>query len=603
MYEKSRYTKNIAIILLSIILGASILANIILSIQLGNVPSSTKKVASVAIRYPDIAKNDPVDTNDQSSFWHQSQISQGLVHYDVSKHPDYQPRPLLAEYWIWESPIRISFKIRENVYFHDDTLLDADAIKWNFDRLMHFSNETGDVVANETSKIGYSSNLYYLSNGTYLFDNFESDGAYNFTINLNSPFGVLLDLLCFGSTNIISPSSHKFYEIVQRDEILVGTGPWKFQRHVPRQYIRYVRWERYWATGPYFEELLMRFIDNDEERMNRGLAGEFDYVTGVPYLYLDNFSADSTFHVEEIGEGLVYYFLELYCGPQDYQGNMIEENNFQYQRNNATLRRALALAINYTYLWEEIGPRDRYPGFPIVPRVMPAYNNSLEGKMAQDFPFNGTYEGNVEKARDLMKIIYPSIGLSSTVDGGANDNAWIALAQGSSPLWDIRINEHPGGSLITNLKSLLGYNWALIGIDVDETVRQWDEYLDFEHEPWEFDGEFIGIGYDYLNPYNTINQLFDLKSNSYFSRVNDTKLASIIMNALNTVNYSAHLAKWMDIQSYIFDITLPESPSSYCHIPTYTYKDYQIHKTTLKGLNYNVLKILDTWYWYHDEVN
>ncbi|MFX1456011.1 MAG: ABC transporter substrate-binding protein [Promethearchaeota archaeon] len=569
---------------------------------MGNV-LSTNRVVTVAISYPGLAKNDPVDTWDQSSFWHQSQITEGLVHYDVSRHPDYQPTPLLAEYWIWESPIRISFKIRENVYFHDGTLLDADAVKWNFDRLMHFSNETGNVVSNETSKVGFSSSLYYLSNGTYLFDSFESDGAYNFTIILNTPFGVLLDLLCFGSTNLISPSSHKFYEIVQLDEALIGTGPWKWQRHKPRDYVRYERWERYWATGPYFEELIMRFIDNDEERMNRGLAGEFDYITGVPYSYMDNFLIDSTFHVEEVGVGLGYYFFELYCGPKDYQGNMIEENNFQYQRNNATLRRALALAINYTYLWEEIGPRDRYPGFPIVPRVMPAYNSSLEGKMAQDFPFSGTYEGNVEKARDLMKIIYPSIGLSSTVDGGANDNAWIALAWGSSPLWDIRIYEYFGGGLRTDLITLLKDDWALIGVNVDE-ISTWDEYLDVgEIEPWEFDGNFIGIGCDYLNPYNTINQLFDLHSYSYFSRINDTYLTGMIMNALNTVNYSAHLEKWMDIQSYIFDITLPENPSSYCHIPTYTYKDYQIHKSSLIGVNYNVLKVLDTWNWYHDEEN
>jgi peptide/nickel transport system substrate-binding protein len=271
--------KNLAIIILAVVLAASGIGNVILAITGGLITGGEQlNTATLASGYSGLAKMDPVDTWDRISINHQQQVTEGLVYYDLSTHPNYAPTPRLAESWIWESPTRISFKIREGVYFHDGTPLTADDIKWNFERLMHFSNESGMVVANDTSKVGYSSSLYYLPDGTYLFDSFESDGAYNFTIVLNGPFGVLIDVLCFISTNIISPRAHKFYEIVQLDEILVGTGPWIMESHTPRREVRYKANYRYWGRSPWFEAFVMTFIDDDTARMNAGLAGQYDYV-------------------------------------------------------------------------------------------------------------------------------------------------------------------------------------------------------------------------------------------------------------------------------------------------------------------------------------
>ncbi|MFX0030458.1 MAG: ABC transporter substrate-binding protein, partial [Candidatus Hermodarchaeota archaeon] len=134
--------KDLTIILLAILIGASGIANIILSGEVTPFKPDEPKTTVIAASYPGLAKNDPVDTWDQVSIWHQQQVTEGLVHYDISKHPNYALSPRLAESWVWNNQTSITFKIREGVFFHDGTPLTPTAIKWNFDRLMWFSNES-----------------------------------------------------------------------------------------------------------------------------------------------------------------------------------------------------------------------------------------------------------------------------------------------------------------------------------------------------------------------------------------------------------------------------------------------------------------------------
>ena len=547
----------------------------------------------VGCSYPGLAKLDPVDTWDRVSIWTQYQVIEGLVYYNLSNHPNYAPTPRLAESWIWNSPTQIEFKIREDVWFHDGTLCDADAVKWNFERLMHFSNVSGTVVANDTSKVGFSSSLYYLPNGTYIFNSFESDGAYTFTINLNGAFGPLLDLLCFISSSIISPASHKFYEIVQLDEILVGTGPFVFYEHIPRVHIRFHAYNNYWRGKAEIEELVFLFEDDDTARMNAGLTGEYDFVTGVLKTYIDVFRAEPDMHVEDLGESFNYYYFEIYSGPRDYTGNLIIPNNYQFQRNNASFRRALAYALNYSFIIEQIQQGNAFYGVPAVPRAMPGHNASVWHGYNES-----SYAVQIAKARDLMMMMYPTetAGLTNVLDGGVNDAGWIAIAEGSTPLKDLQINEHSGGGLSTDLTLICRYSWSLIGVDVDATVREWDDYLDVgELTPWQMDGGFVGWGPDYLNPFNMIDPLFNLASGSCFSRINDTSpggLTDSLNDAATETDYATSLLKWMDIQSLLYDMRY-ENPASLVHIPAYTYFAQQVHKTGLEGFDYNVAGLLD----------
>ncbi|MFW9896600.1 MAG: ABC transporter substrate-binding protein [Candidatus Thorarchaeota archaeon] len=531
---------------------------------------------------------DPLECCDKGTLDVLQQCLETLVSYDLSSHPHYELKPMLAESWAWENPKRISFKIRENVMFHDRTLLNADVVKWNFDRLMYFSNESGSVPLNATSRVAPTSSLYYLDNGSYLFNSFESDGAYNFTINLNGVFGMLLDLLTHASASILSPTFTPFYELLDlMSDKVIGTGPFVYDSYITNTEVQFHAFDYYWRVKPlYIDELVFKVIEDDTARMNAALAGQFDYVGKVTDTYLNLFRTATDMHVEDIGENLSYYYLEIYSGPRDYDGNMIIPSYYQVQRNNATLRRALAYALNYTFIVEEIHKGKAFYGIPAVPRVMPGHNMSV---------FHGYNESNyvaqIAKARDLMMAMYPTetTGLTNVLDGGVNDASWIAIAERPTPLVDFQLNEHSGGGLMTDLTLVCRSSWELIGINVNVTVRDWSEYQDVgRNTPWEMDGAFRVMTPDYLNPFNMIWRSFSLISEESFSRINQTLLMVEMGAAATEMDYAISLDKWKDVQSILYDVRF-ENPASLVHIPVYTYFMQQVHHDEVSGFMYNAL--------------
>ena len=81
---------------------------------------------------------DPHDTNDTLSGSAQKAMLEGLVGFDK----DMNVIPLLAEeYSANDEATEFTFKLRENVKFHDGTPFNAEAVKVNFDRL---SDPTAD---------------------------------------------------------------------------------------------------------------------------------------------------------------------------------------------------------------------------------------------------------------------------------------------------------------------------------------------------------------------------------------------------------------------------------------------------------------------------
>ena len=221
--------------------------------------------------------------------------------------------------------------------------------------------------------------------------------------------------------------------------------------------VRLTRSSVYWGFAGYFETAVIRIIEDDTARMTAGLAGQFDYVGGVPKTYIDTFDADPDFIVTDVGEDLCYFYLEIYSGPDVYSnGTLKPGETYQTQKNPSWLRRALALAINYTYIYDEIHQGYVYPGCPAIPRSMPGYNSSLEGKMAH----NSTFEESVKMARDLMQSMGFGVAWNSTYPG-TNEIDWQTAS-----FRTLEVNQHYGSMTNQLLNSLLDTNWKLIGVDI-----------------------------------------------------------------------------------------------------------------------------------------
>ncbi|MFX1572639.1 MAG: ABC transporter substrate-binding protein [Promethearchaeota archaeon] len=540
---------------------------------------------------------DPVTSWDMPSLNVQYQVVEGLVKYDLSSHPNYEIMPLLAEYWIWENSTRISFKIRENIMFHDGTPLNATAVKWNFERLMYFCNVSGTLPQNSTCWTASPSELYYLVNGTYLFKDFESDGAYNFTINLNVPFSSLLDLLTFPASSILSPSSTPKYNYLNlTTNKIIGTGPFIYDNYREDLDIRFHAYDNYWRGKAEIEEMIWYIVEKESTRMNAGLTGIYDYVTDVPKSYIDSFRATEIMHVEDVGESMAYNYIEIYCGPKYANGTMIIPYDYQQQRNPSWLRRAMAISLNSTKMIEEILAGEATYGIPAIPRSMAGHNASVY--MGHNYTIDNGYTASIEWARQIMKdhnSQLPGADISGwdVTYGGLNEADWT----GTNLLGrNIRLNQFLNSTLNLDLNNLFMANWKLIGINCSVTERDWNQYRDTgQQTPWEMDVSTIGWAPDYLNPYSMIVPLFNLASKSCFSRNNDTSPGGLIEqidDAVSETDYNAQLIKWMDLQSYIYDVRL-DTPGSCTHIPTYVYFAQEVHRADVQGISYNVLGRLD----------
>ncbi|MFX1280411.1 MAG: ABC transporter substrate-binding protein [Promethearchaeota archaeon] len=579
---------------------------VLVSISIFTYPSIQYKNPKKSIEFtqsPNIAANVPfivcydhnpsaldiVDTLDTPTRNIQHQVVEGLVEYDLSDHPNYTIVPTLAESWIWKNPTEISFMLRKGVQFHDGHSMTAADVKWNFERVQYFINATGTLPSNTTA--AYPRSLFFHLDGTPIFDSFKINGLYNFTIVLTKPFGALLDLLCFGVTDILSPFSTPRYQYLDLDtEILVGTGPFVYDGFTRDVDVRFHAFRSYWQGEASIKEMNWEILEDDTERMIAALAGDYDIVQGVPLTWLNTFRDNPIFHVEDIGEDLYYFYMELYCGNRNTDGTPL--GGPQFQKNNATFRRALALAINYTYIYDEVQNGYADEGTPAVPRAMPGHNDSVV--QASDSKF--TWEENVEKAREIIKTMWglAQAGDWNTTYPGPDEALWTG-----NTFRTLEVNRHFGSSTNQRLNLLLDWSFELIGVDTHETIRQWNDYLEVgENSPWEMDIGYLGRYPDYLNPYNMIDPLFNLASHSCFSRINDTSPGGLteLMNAAATeTNLTIQLEYYQAIQSLIYDIERPVNPASHCHISGWVYFMYSCHKAGLVDFHYNVLQLLDLY--------
>jgi len=558
--------KNIAIIILAVVLAASGIGNVMLAINLGLVELEPAEITTVVIlKGGGPATLDPVTTWDYDSFDVQLQVLEGLVTYNLSNHPTYEIIPQLATSWGWNAAKdSIWFDLRRGVTFHDGTPFNAEAVKWNFDRVQHFINVTGDLVANGTSDLAFPSSLYYDSAGTTpIMNDTVVNSEYNVTVNLNFPFVMFLDLLTFEATTIVSPASTPKYSYIQIDGDLVGTGPYVYDSYTADTEVRFHRNEDYWAPLPYFEELVFSIIKDGIARNIAGLAREGDFIQGVSSEMLPTFNSSIYHTVFQLAEAdLLYGYLE-----------------FNTQKLNSTWRDALSHAINYTYIIEEIlYPAVRAP--PAVPSGMPGHNASVVLPVM-----------DITRAREAMQRMGFGAAWDSTFPGGANEADWLA-ASFAFDTWGaaLDLNHHDGSTSNQRVNTLLAANFALIGVDTDTTLRTWSEYLATgQFSPDDMDLSMVYWGPDYLDAFNMLDPLLNNASASNFAQLDDQKVLDWLALAAVTANATARQQIYMKIQSYLFDARLPERYGQFPHAPLIAGTAIDVHDVTLNGVTYNVL--------------
>ena len=238
----------------------------------------------------------------------------------VDVDPNMQPRPerSLAESWDFSDPRNLVFRLRKGVRFHDGTTFDAEAVKFNFDRMM-------DPATKATAR-----SLYTALEATEVVD------AFTVKLKLSRPFGSILGVLPDRGGAMNSPTAVKALGIDYAFKPS-STGPFKVAEYVSGSHLRLVRNDKYWgrdAAGnplPYLDEIVMSVIPDFTVQVAALRAGEID-LAYVPYREVPSFVDNPRYTVTPYQGGSVAFLLSY--------------NLAKAPLDNEHLRLAIAHAVN-----------------------------------------------------------------------------------------------------------------------------------------------------------------------------------------------------------------------------------------------------------------
>ncbi len=178
--------------------------------------------------------------------------------------------PGLAESWDISSDGKsITLRLRKGVQFHDGTPFNAQAVKWNFDRIL-------DPTQNSPRRAELQP---YLTGSEVVDDS-------TLRLQLTNPFRPFLPLL--GSERIgwlVSPTAvQKFGGGVNGNfgRNPVGTGPFRFAEWVPDTRILLRRNDSYWEKGkPYLDTIELRGASESSLLQAMIRTGEADIISNL----------------------------------------------------------------------------------------------------------------------------------------------------------------------------------------------------------------------------------------------------------------------------------------------------------------------------------
>jgi peptide/nickel transport system substrate-binding protein len=175
-----------------------------------------------------------------------------------------------------------TFKLRENVLFHDGTKVDAAAVKFSIERLMDPATKSGMRA------------FYAPVHSVEVLD------PRTVQIRLKQPYAFLLHMLAAYRTGLViySPAATEKYSLEDRKkgkpEAVVGCGPFKLVEWVKGSHLVMERFDKYFKPGlPYLDRVEVRVIKDPVTQMAAFKAGEIDFIASFSPEHVDTLKAQS----------------------------------------------------------------------------------------------------------------------------------------------------------------------------------------------------------------------------------------------------------------------------------------------------------------------
>lgn len=261
--------------------------------------------------------------------------------------------PGLAVSWDTDDYQTFTFKLRENVYFHNGEPFTADDVVFT---ILKAKETPGALMASTYARI----------------ESCEALNDYEVKIKLVSP-----------NVDFLADISVPYAGIANRDACeadpdkgpAIGTGPYKVVDFVSNDYVTMERNDSYWGELPKTKSLTFKFVAEETARYIMFENGEFDFC-GISNNFVDKYRNDSRFQVES-------YVMN--------NTNFIAFNMNDPLMADINFRKAVAYAMN----------RDDFVnitlnGFGVPAEYFWGYRTEFKNT---DVP---TYAHNLEKAKEYL---------------------------------------------------------------------------------------------------------------------------------------------------------------------------------------------------------
>ena len=243
---------------------------------------------------------DPATVTAVNDFRILMNVYDGLVRY---KDGALEVEPALAESWdISADGKTYTFKLRSGVKFHDGTSVTAEAVKFNFDRMLDDSHPFHDTGPFPLS--------FFFS----AIEKVEAVNAGTVRFSLNAPYAPFLSNLAYPTGLIASPDAIKKHgKDFGRNP--VGTGAFKFDSWKSNEAVVVSRYDGHWDGKAGTEAVIFRPITDGNTRVAEMLSGGIDMMVEVPPTSLGQFSGADFSVVEQAGPHVWFLILNAKEGP------------------------------------------------------------------------------------------------------------------------------------------------------------------------------------------------------------------------------------------------------------------------------------------------
>ncbi len=270
--------------------------------------------------------------------------------------------PDLAESWkVSSDGLRWTFKLKKGITFHDGTPFNAEAVKFNMERILD-------------PKFGSPNRAYFAS-----IKKITVIDDYTVAFETKKPDATLLENLVASPGSIASPNAIKKWG-KDYGQHPVGTGPYKLKEWIPGERCVIERYEEYFGKRPKPDVITYRPVPEGAARVVELESGNADIVNRIPPEAADQLKKNPR--------------VKLWVIPSTFQ-IWFELNQTRPPFNDVRVRKAVNYAIDRKVIIEKIlGGYGSIPDGPFTPGV--------QGRISLE-----PYPYDPDKAKKLLAEVYP----------------------------------------------------------------------------------------------------------------------------------------------------------------------------------------------------